>query len=122
VNAKVSPKPTPADADTLQRDRSAAKQLFFGDIFEENLFPYPKMRERDLEMLAPTMFLAHLFAGSWRWVALAVRTHHSARWLSTSIFLLRSCSRRPQLALIGGAEARYCEAGHWRTDCRVLPD
>jgi acyl-CoA dehydrogenase family member 9 len=36
---------------TLRRDRSAAKQLFFGDIFEDNLFPYPTMRERDREML-----------------------------------------------------------------------
>jgi acyl-CoA dehydrogenase family member 9 len=36
---------------TLRRDRSAAKQLFFGDIFEDNLFPYPAMRERDREML-----------------------------------------------------------------------
>lgn len=43
-----------ADSNTstlLRRDRSAAKQLFFGDIFEENLFPYPAMRERDREML-----------------------------------------------------------------------
>ena len=55
VNAKVSPNPTAATADTLQRDRSAAKQLFFGDIFEENLFPYPKMRERDREMLVPML-------------------------------------------------------------------
>ena len=38
-------------ASTLRRDRSAAKQLFFGDIFEENLFPYPAMRDRDREML-----------------------------------------------------------------------
>ena len=28
-----------------------AKNLFFGEIVEENLFPYPKMRERDREML-----------------------------------------------------------------------
>ena len=38
-------------ASTLLRERSAAKQLFFGDILEENLFPYPAMRERDREML-----------------------------------------------------------------------
>ena len=37
--------------ETLKHEESAAKQLFFGDIFEENLFPYPKMRERDREML-----------------------------------------------------------------------
>ena len=36
---------------TLLRDRSAAKQLFFGDICEENLFPYPLMRVRDRELL-----------------------------------------------------------------------
>ncbi len=32
-------------------DRSLAKNLFFGEIVEENLFPYPAMRERDREML-----------------------------------------------------------------------
>jgi len=42
---------SPAVPNTLRLDRSAAKQLFFGDIFEENLFPYPAMRERDREML-----------------------------------------------------------------------
>jgi acyl-CoA dehydrogenase family member 9 len=40
----------PSDS-TLLRDRSAAKSLFFGDILEENLFPYPRMRERDRELL-----------------------------------------------------------------------
>lgn len=38
-------------ADTLQRDQSVAKHLFFGDILEENLFPYPALRERDRELL-----------------------------------------------------------------------
>ncbi|HET9485468.1 MAG TPA: acyl-CoA dehydrogenase family protein, partial [Xanthomonadales bacterium] len=38
-------------ADTLRRDESLAKNLFFGQILEENLFPYPVMRERDREML-----------------------------------------------------------------------
>ena len=33
------------------RDESAAKQLFFGNILEQNLFPYPRIRERDREML-----------------------------------------------------------------------
>jgi alkylation response protein AidB-like acyl-CoA dehydrogenase len=42
---------TESSPSALRRDRSAAKQLFFGDIFEENLFPYPTMRERDREML-----------------------------------------------------------------------
>lgn len=32
-------------------DQSFAKNLFFGEILEENLFPYPAMRERDREML-----------------------------------------------------------------------
>lgn len=35
----------------LRLDQSVAKSLFFGDIREENLFPYPRMRERDREML-----------------------------------------------------------------------
>jgi acyl-CoA dehydrogenase family member 9 len=42
---------TEPSASTLLRDRSAAKSLFFGDILEENLFPYPQMRERDRELL-----------------------------------------------------------------------
>ncbi len=42
---------TESTVSTLLRDRSAAKQLFFGDILEENLFPYPVMRDRDREML-----------------------------------------------------------------------
>lgn len=40
-----------AAPDTLRRDASAAKSLFLGEILEENLFPYPQMRERDREML-----------------------------------------------------------------------
>ena len=32
-------------------DESIAKQLFFGQISEEALFPYPQIRERDREML-----------------------------------------------------------------------
>jgi alkylation response protein AidB-like acyl-CoA dehydrogenase len=38
-------------AATLRLDASFAKSLFFGEILEENLFPYPVMRERDREML-----------------------------------------------------------------------
>lgn len=38
-------------AATLRLDASFAKNLFFGEILEENLFPYPRMRERDREML-----------------------------------------------------------------------
>ncbi|MBS0456474.1 MAG: acyl-CoA dehydrogenase family protein [Proteobacteria bacterium] len=41
----------PVSTDTLKRDQSFAKNLFFGEILEENLFPYPAMRERDREML-----------------------------------------------------------------------
>jgi acyl-CoA dehydrogenase family protein 9 len=47
----VSSPAAPAVVDTLRRDQSVAKNLFFGEIVEENLFPYPKMRERDREML-----------------------------------------------------------------------
>ena len=35
----------------LRTELSVAKNLFFGEIVEENLFPYPQMRERDREML-----------------------------------------------------------------------
>jgi acyl-CoA dehydrogenase family member 9 len=35
----------------LRHDLSVAKSLLFGDILEENLFPYPHIRERDREML-----------------------------------------------------------------------
>jgi alkylation response protein AidB-like acyl-CoA dehydrogenase len=45
---KEAPK---APASTLMRDRSVAKQLFFGDIYEENLFPYPSIRAKDRENL-----------------------------------------------------------------------
>ncbi|UXI69957.1 acyl-CoA dehydrogenase family protein [Tahibacter amnicola] len=46
--------PAPAAAssgDALRHDQSVAKGLFFGEIVEENLFPYPALRERDREML-----------------------------------------------------------------------
>ena len=36
---------------SLRTEQSAAKNLFFGEILEENLFPYPTMRERDRELL-----------------------------------------------------------------------
>lgn len=44
-------KPQAPAADPLRRDQSVAQNLFFGEILEENLFPYPRMRERDREML-----------------------------------------------------------------------
>ncbi len=40
---------------SLRLDRSVAKQLFFGDIFEENLFPYPTIGVRDRELLGPIL-------------------------------------------------------------------
>ena len=43
--------PAAAVSPALRRDVSIAKQLFLGDILEENLFPYPRIRERDREML-----------------------------------------------------------------------
>jgi alkylation response protein AidB-like acyl-CoA dehydrogenase len=51
MNAVTAPTGSTAAADTLLRDQSFAQNLFFGEILEENLFPYPKMRERDREML-----------------------------------------------------------------------
>ncbi len=53
-----------APASTLLRDRSAAKSLFFGDILEENLFPYPRMRERDRELLAAMLDPIDDFVGA----------------------------------------------------------
>jgi len=40
-----------APVDTLRRDQSFAQNLFFGEIVEENLFPYPKLRAYDQELL-----------------------------------------------------------------------
>jgi alkylation response protein AidB-like acyl-CoA dehydrogenase len=48
--SETSERVTPVEA-TLRTDQSPAKNLFFGEILEENLFPYPAMRERDREML-----------------------------------------------------------------------
>jgi acyl-CoA dehydrogenase family protein 9 len=36
---------------SMDLEESAAKQLFFGNILDEHLFPYPQIRERDREML-----------------------------------------------------------------------
>lgn len=46
----MSTAPADASADALHGE-SAAKQLFFGNILEEQLFPYPQIRARDREML-----------------------------------------------------------------------
>lgn len=40
-----------ANGTRLRRDQSVAKSLLFGEILEENLFPYPAIRARDREML-----------------------------------------------------------------------
>jgi alkylation response protein AidB-like acyl-CoA dehydrogenase len=56
----------PATADALLRDRSAAKNLFFGEILEQNLFPYPRMRERDREMLGAMVDAIDDFLGEKR--------------------------------------------------------
>ncbi|MEO7064574.1 MAG: acyl-CoA dehydrogenase family protein [Dokdonella sp.] len=50
----TTPQPATPDHQTRQsptRDDSVAKQLFLGNILEENLFPYPQIRARDREML-----------------------------------------------------------------------
>ena len=47
---ETTEKPVASEA-TLLAHESAAKNLFFGEILEENLFPYPQMRERDRELL-----------------------------------------------------------------------
>ncbi|AGG89569.1 acyl-CoA dehydrogenase family protein [Rhodanobacter denitrificans] len=43
--------PTAPASSTPRSDDSVAKQLFLGNIVEENLFPYPEIRARDREML-----------------------------------------------------------------------
>ena len=42
----------PTSEGRLRHDLSVAKSLLFGDILEENLFPYPTIAARDREMLA----------------------------------------------------------------------
>lgn len=46
-----TPPPAPTQPAALRSDHSVAKQLFLGNILEENLFPYPEIRARDQEML-----------------------------------------------------------------------
>lgn len=46
-----TPSPTSNEQPALRSDESVAKQLFLGNIVEENLFPYPQIRARDREML-----------------------------------------------------------------------
>ncbi len=47
----VTPMPATTASDRLLRDQSVAKQLLFGAILEENVFPYPAIGERDREVL-----------------------------------------------------------------------
>ncbi|HSD75662.1 MAG TPA: acyl-CoA dehydrogenase family protein [Steroidobacteraceae bacterium] len=42
----------PTSEGRMRHDLSVAKSLLFGDILEENLFPYPAIAARDREMLA----------------------------------------------------------------------
>jgi alkylation response protein AidB-like acyl-CoA dehydrogenase len=53
-----------AAADTLQREQSVAKHLFFGDILEENLFPFPQIRAKDRENLGAIVDAIDEFLGS----------------------------------------------------------
>ena len=46
-----TPSPATTEQPALRSDESVAKQLFLGNILEENLFPYPQIRARDREML-----------------------------------------------------------------------
>jgi acyl-CoA dehydrogenase family member 9 len=50
VSDQISPVQSAAK-DTMRRDESVAKNLFFGEILEENLFPYPQINPRDRELL-----------------------------------------------------------------------
>ena len=50
----------------LRRDQSVAKSLLFGEILEENLFPYPAVRERDREMLGDIVESIDRFLGDKR--------------------------------------------------------
>ncbi len=47
----TSEKVSTAQGSTLRKDQSVAKNLFFGEIVEENLFPYPPLRDKDREVL-----------------------------------------------------------------------
>ncbi len=70
--ARTGDRLTVTSDDTLQRDQSFAKNLFFGAILEENLFPYPAIRERDRDMLGSMVdaidnFLTDKLADFKRW-------------------------------------------------------
>ena len=72
VIAEDAKKTAPAEGDTLLREQSFAQNLFFGEILEENLFPYPSLREKDREVLgmmvdAIDQFLADKHADMHKW-------------------------------------------------------
>ena len=54
MNTQLTDTPVAAAAagPSLLLDQSVAKQLLFGTVLEENLFPYPKISEHDREALA----------------------------------------------------------------------
>jgi alkylation response protein AidB-like acyl-CoA dehydrogenase len=51
MNATESTVSSSAAPSRLLPDQSVAKQLLFGTVLEQNLFPYPEIRERDREVL-----------------------------------------------------------------------
>jgi acyl-CoA dehydrogenase family protein 9 len=53
-----------AAPEALLRDQSVAKHLFFGDILEENLFPFPQIRAKDRENLGAIVDAIDEFLGS----------------------------------------------------------
>jgi alkylation response protein AidB-like acyl-CoA dehydrogenase len=53
-----------AAAPTLLREQSVAKHLFFGDILEENLFPFPQIRAADRENLGAIVDAIDEFLGA----------------------------------------------------------
>lgn len=114
---------------SLRLDRSIAKQLFFGDIVEENLFPYPCMRERDREMLGMMLdsiddFLAAHKDELNRWDDEAqqpesfITTTCSGRvWPTTTCMVAWSMSRVCALLVSAASSAAKC-GGH--QPCRDL--
>ena len=51
MNTIESAVSTDAKASGPLTDQSVAKQLLFGNVLEENLFPYPAINDRDREVL-----------------------------------------------------------------------
>ena len=55
---------TPSRSASPPSDESVAKQLFLGNILEQNLFPYPEILERDQEMLGAMTDAIDQFLGN----------------------------------------------------------